>query len=123
MNTKLNFLKSAVINAENDQAFMAYTLKRYRDYEKISESDVIGILNCSIYDYYKLALCKRPEVTEKDFSDQLKAICDYSGIDTEKLLPLIKRVNTLDAFTDAAKEKAAFLMAARDKEEGKNGKK
>jgi len=120
MNTKLNFFKSAITRVENDHEFMAYTLKKYREFEKISESELIDILDCSMDSYYKLALCKTPGVSESDFKSRLAIISEYVAIDISKLTKVIKHVHTVLKFTSTT---GKFLIAARDKESGNNDKK
>ncbi len=120
MITKLNFLKSAIARVEDNHEFMAYTLKMYREFEKISEQELLKVLDCSLDRYYKLALCKSPDVTESDFKPRLAIISEYVNIDMSKLTKVIKHVNTIMKFTVPT---GSILMAARDKEEGKkNGK-
>ena len=120
MSTKLNFLKSAITRVENDHEFMAHTLKKYRELEKISELELIETLNCSKEDYYKLALCKVPDISESDFKSRLANISEYVNIDTGKLIKVIKHVQMVLQFT---LNTGSILMAARDKESGKNDKK
>lgn len=120
MNTKLNFLKSAIASVENDHEFMACTLKQYREFEKISELELLQVLDCSMDDYCKLALSQVPGVTEPDFKSRLAAISEYVNIDTSKLTKVIKHVYTVSRFTTHG---GSTLLAARDKEDGKNKKK
>jgi len=120
MNTKLNFLKYATTRIEDNHEFMAYTLKMYCEFEKISETELIKVLDCSVNSYYELALCKAPGIGELDFMDRLAIISEYVTIDKSKLIMVIKHVHTLLKF---ASQPENILLAARDKEEGKNGKK
>lgn len=120
MNTKLNFLKSAITRVENDQEFMAYTLKKYCEFEKISEVELMSTLECSVDNYYKLALCKVPDISESDFRPRLAIISEYVNIDTSKLIKVIKHVHMVLQFT---LNTGSVLMAARDKDSGKNDKK
>jgi len=116
MITKLNLLKSATARFENDPGFMAYFLKKYCEFEQISESELLSELNCTPDNYYKLALCKAPSVDVKDFNQRLNVIGEYTQIATEKLDLVINHVSTVLAFI-ASKENT--LMAARDKEDRK----
>jgi hypothetical protein len=120
MITKLNLFKNAITRVENDHEFMANTLKQYCEFEKISESELISILDCSLEDYYKLALCKSPDITESDFKSRLAIISEYVNIDTSRLTKVIKHVHTIQRFRSST---GSILMAARDKENGKDAKK
>ncbi|ASS49913.1 MAG: hypothetical protein A3D31_10060 [Candidatus Fluviicola riflensis] len=105
---------------EDNHEFMAYTLKKYCEFEKITESDLLNVLDCSLSSYYELALCKAPDISEPDFMSRIKVISEYVNIDTSKLTKMIKHVNTVLKFTTGT---GTILMAARDKEEGKDDKK
>lgn len=121
MTTNLNLFKSAIERVENDHEFMAYTLKKYREFEKISEPKLMEVLDCSMEDYCKLALCKVPDIKDADFGERLTVISEYTNIVSGRLTKVIKHVNTVLKFTTSS---GTILMAARDKEEGKNdGKK
>lgn len=92
MNTDLNFLKHAITSLENDQEFMAHTLKKYRDFEQISEPAMLDFLSCTMNDYYKLALCRIPDTDKSDYLSRMNAISEYTNIEPGKLLRLIKHV-------------------------------
>lgn len=92
MNTDLNFLKHAITSLENDQEFMAHTLKKYRDFEQISEPAMLDFLSCTMNDYYKLALCRIPDTDKSDYLSRMNAISEYTNIEPDKLLRLIKHV-------------------------------
>lgn len=120
MNTQLNFLKHATKRMEDNHEFMAYTLKKYCEFEQISETELLKVLDCSINSYYELALCKAPDISASDFMDRLAIISEYVAIEMSKLIMVIKHVHTVLKF---ATQPENILLAARDKEEGKNCKK
>ncbi len=120
MTTDLNLFKSAIVRVENNHEFMAYTLKKYCEFEQIKESELLKILDCSIEDYCKLALCKVPDMKGPDFGERLTIISEYTNIMASRLTKVIKHVNTVLKFTTGS---GTILMAARDKEEDKDGKK
>ena len=112
MNADLNLLKSVAERIENDHEFMAYFLKKYSEIEHLAEPQLLERLNCSIDDYYKLALCKAPDVNSSDFVHRLNRISEYTNIDPRGLNIVIKRVNSVLVFSDT---NSALFMAARDK--------
>lgn len=120
MNTKLNFLSYATTHMQNDPEFIAYTLKKYCEFEKISVEELQELLGCDATDYHKLALCRLPENDAPDFTERLTKICAYAGVDLFRIIPVIKRVNTLLKF---AANPGNILMAARDKENNKDTQK
>ena len=115
MNTKLNLLKSAIAHVEQNHEFMAYFLKEYSAIERITESDLLSDFGCSLDDYYKLALCKAPDVNDPDFILRLKRISEYINVSTARLSAVIMRVNLITKLADTSNR--TFLMAARDKKE------
>jgi hypothetical protein len=117
MNTKMNFLKYAITRMEDDHEFMSHTLKKYCEFEQISETELLKVLGCPIGNYYKLALCKAPDVSQSDFMQRLVSISEYAHIELGKLIMIIKHVHTVLTFTG---KPGNMLLAARDKENGKD---
>lgn len=117
MNPNLNLLKRAIERIEDNHEFMAYILKKYSEIERISESELISRLECSPDNYYKLALCKAPAMHTEDFHQRLHVIGEYTHIMADKLTMVIKRVQTILKFTTRTEN---ILLAARDKEDGKD---
>lgn len=111
MNTDLNFLKHAITSLENNHEFMAHTLKKYRDFEQISEPAMLDLLGCTINDYYKLAFCKIPDTAKSDYLLRVSTISEYTNIETEKLLRLIKQVSITLSFDQ---QQRAFYLIAQD---------
>lgn len=93
MNTDLNFLKHAITRLENNHEFMAHTLKKYRDFEQISELAMLDMLGCTINDYYKLAFCKIPDSGTSDYLMRISTISEYTNIESDRILRLIKQMN------------------------------
>lgn len=120
MITKLNLMQSAAARFENNPEFWASSLKTYCGSESLSETELLIEFNCSVDNYYKLALCKVPDIKADDFDPRLKVISEYTNIAVDHLTTVIKRVNTIRKFTG---NPSNVLMAARDKEDGKNKKK
>ena len=111
MNTDLNFLKHAITSLENNHEFMAHTLKKYRDFEQISELAMLDLLGCTINDYYKLAFCRMPDTGKSDYLLRMGDISEYTNIETDKLLRLIKRVRISLSFDQ---HQGAFYFIAQD---------
>lgn len=120
MNEQLRLLDLANKKAASDNEFIGYILKKYGEIENHSEVEICAKLNCSLEDYYRLSLCKTPEVNSNDFVEQLNRIATHSNVSMMELNTLIKRVVSILKFSGA--QGNSFLMAARDKGKGDSDK-
>jgi len=120
MNNKKKLLELASKKASDDSNFMAFFLKKYMEFEKVTEQDMQLNLKCSSENYYKLALCKIPNANTNDFIDRLNRISNYANASVFELNKIIKRVNSLLLFSDDKSN--SYLMAARDQYNKKNKK-
>jgi hypothetical protein len=114
MSEKIKILELASRKAANDSAFIAYFLKKYSEFEKISESEILTTLRCSKEDYYKLNLCRVPDINAGDFVMRLNKIAKYTNTCTLDLNKIIKRANSILRLTGSDVEQNSYLMAARD---------
>ncbi|MBA3682073.1 MAG: hypothetical protein H0W73_13080 [Bacteroidetes bacterium] len=62
-----------------DKAFMAYYLDQLILRENKTKEEVFVLLNCLPEDFYKLALCKAPEINAIDFKQRILKIAEYSN--------------------------------------------
>ena len=116
MSDKLKLLETANKKASQDNDFIAYYLRKYLEIEQLTVPQMIAILNCPMEDYYKLGLCRAPDVASTDFLQRLTSIGNYSHISVIELNKIIKRVNSIEKISNIDTEtKPAYLMAARDK--------
>lgn len=113
MNNRVKLLQLANQKIADNNEFMGFYLRKYREFENLSEQQICSNLNCSFEDYYKLTLCKAPDVNAYDFASRLKNISDYTGITVFGLSKIIKRVHSL--MTLSSDQSPSTLMAARDK--------
>ena len=118
MNDKIKLLELANKKVEGDGDFIAYFLSRYAEIEKLSQQDMMSALKCSIENYYKLGLCKAPNANSSDFIDELNKVSNYTNISTLELNKIIKRVSTIEKFSQLNNN--PILMAARDKKKKKD---
>ncbi len=113
MNEQLRLLELANKRAANDKEFIGYILKKYGEIEKCSNEEIRSKLNCSLKDYYRLSLCKTPSIDSSDFIEQLNRVAAHSNISMMELNALIKRVVSVEKFSEAKSN--TWLIAARDK--------
>lgn len=114
MNEKLEILEMAAKKVSSDGGFIAFIVMKYLEFEKISQKELVSILGCSEEDYYKLLLCRAPEVNASDFVKRLTNICQYTNASMIELNKIIKRTVSLLNLSESQE----YFMAARDK----NGK-
>jgi hypothetical protein len=119
MNEKIELLRMGARKIASEKDFMSFVLNRYQEMEQISETELIAVLNCSLENFYRLALCKAPDATANDFVQRLEKISEYSQTPKEELNRIIKRVDTLSKL-QMAEFQHSVLMAARDKDSTKD---
>ena len=115
MSEKIKMLELAATKASNDSGFVAFVIKRYLEFENISEQEILSILQCSEENYYKLSLCRVPDINAIDFVSRLNIICKYTNSSAIELNKIIKRANSILRLTGDQVEQNTYLMAARDK--------
>jgi hypothetical protein len=115
MSEKIKLLKLASQKATNDSGFIAYLINKYLEIESISEQEIQSTLHCSGEDYYKLNLCRVPDINADDYLLRLTKICQYTNSSIDELNKVIKRANSVLRFTASDIEQHNFLVAAREK--------
>ena len=114
MNHKIKLLAMGARKASLEKDFMSFVLNKYLEIEKIPETELISLLGCSKEDFYKLALCKAPDIAGKDFIERVRTISEYSRVPILELNKIIKRVDAISKLS-TTESYNSFLMAARDK--------
>ena len=89
---KLKLFKNTYDKLCNDRAFMAFYLNEVSLKENRTLEEMTALLNCSVEDYYKLALCKAPEINE-DFDLRIRKIAGYTNTSTIVLSNIISYSN------------------------------
>lgn len=110
----IKFLELATDKVSKDKDFMAYFLKCYQENENLSTDRLILSLKCTVEDYYKLALCRVPNMNADDFVERLNKISDYSNTSAIELNKIIKAIGVNERF-GSTDFKGTSLLAARDK--------
>ena len=82
----LKILEAAFDKASNDREFIAFYLKNHAHNHLLSKEKMLKSLNIyDLKDYYKLGLCKFPQIVMEPnkpadlFSNKVKEIVDYIG--------------------------------------------
>jgi hypothetical protein len=116
MSEKIQMLELASNKASTDSGFIAYLMNKYLEVENISEQEVLSILRCSEEDYYKLKLCRVPDINSSDFVSRLNRISEYTNSSSMELNRIIKRANSILRLSGNNVDQRNYLMAARDKQ-------
>lgn len=116
MSEKIKMLELASQKAANDSGFIAYLMKKYLEIENISEQEIQSTLHCSVENYYKLNLCRVPDINANDFVVRLNKISQYTNSSATELNKIIKRANSILRLSGNDVEQHNYLMAARDKQ-------
>lgn len=116
MTDKLRLLEHAARKVESDSGFIAYLMKTYLEVENISEQEIQSTLHCSVEDYYKLNLCRVPDINANDFVVRLNKISEYTNTSSIELNRILKRANSILRLSDSDIEQHRYLLAARDKQ-------
>jgi hypothetical protein len=114
MSEKIKMLELASNKAANESGFIAYLMKKYLEIENMSEQEILSKLHCTAEDYYKLNLCRIPDINANDYVTRLSKICEYTNTSTLELNKIIKRANSILSLTGSDAEQKSYLMAARD---------
>ncbi|MEO6302644.1 MAG: hypothetical protein ABIP51_05690 [Bacteroidia bacterium] len=86
---KLGLFENTFNKLSGDRAFMAFYLNEVALKENRTQEDMIALLNCSLEDYYKLGLCKAPEINE-DLNKRIQKIAEYTNTSSLILTNIIK---------------------------------
>lgn len=115
MTDRIKLLEHAARKVEVDSGFIAYLMKKYLEVENISEQEILSTLHCSVENYYKLNLCRIPDINASDFVSRLNKISEYTNSSAIELNKIIKRANSILRLSGSDVEQHNYLMAARDK--------
>ena len=121
----LRQLQLMVTRFQDDPTYMAWIISAYQKQEKFSAHKVIEVLHTTEETLAKLALCKRPDTSSKDFRKQVAQISEYTKIDLLLLSEMIRRVesvialsNNVDVNSDVISNATKFnFAAARDRKD------
>lgn len=115
--------------ASNDIFFLGNIIAEFKALNKLSYLDMSDFLKCTPDALKRLALCRLPDDRDERFRDDINRISGYVKCNADKLIALIRQVNTLRTLCGESAKHAAsiLLMAARDrrseKQAGRKNKK
>jgi len=119
MDTNEQLLAFAAHRVSSDPAFLAYYLVRFQGDQGWTADELQADLRCVGEAYYRLALCRTPDLDSRDAGSRLLRIADYAGADPYRLIAMVRHVRAMDRLrpTENVDRRGGFLLAARDREE------
>jgi hypothetical protein len=116
--TQPDWLKPAVRKSQEHTWTLGYIFEMAHRLEGKSPEDLAAELGCSLETLDWLALCRRPE--EDRFAEHLRLITDRFNLAPLPLVRLIRRVESLEAFSKSEGQEASSgstSLAARDRDD------
>ena len=109
--------------ASNDIFFLGNAIEEFRILNGLSNSDIANYIECTPDALRRLALCRLPDDREDRFSDDIGHISDYVKCNADKLIAIIRQVNTIRALRkeSTGHVSSSLLLAARDRRSEKRG--
>lgn len=91
---KFKLLEHTFNKLTADRSFVAYYLEQLAINENKSQNEIIQLLNCSEENYYKLGLCKVPEINAADYISRITKIARYAAVSEDILSNIISPITT-----------------------------
>lgn len=76
---KLKLFENTYSKLVLDKNFIAYYLEQLIIRENKTKEEICVLLNCNLEGFYKLGLCKAPEINAVDFKQRLLKISEYTN--------------------------------------------
>lgn len=110
-------IEQLAFRASNDIFFLGNIIAEFKALNKLSDLDISDFLKCTPDALKRLALCRLPDDGDERFRDDINRISGYVKCHADKLIALIRQVNTLRALRGESAKHAtsSLLMAARDR--------
>ena len=123
--SNLFLLQHAARRAVHDCFFFSESLVEFRNVRGMAEDQLAEFLGCSPSVLLKLALCRRPDPESPKFRSDMERIASVFKIRPERLVQLVREVDTMKALTKVSQAKQGvpegLLATARDVDEDESG--
>ncbi|WP_404363403.1 hypothetical protein ACIHQR_25260 [Corallococcus coralloides] len=121
--TNPDWLKRAAERSTSEAGMLGHVFNAYREMEKLSEDSLVQRLGCTPEVFQWLSLCMTPEKGPA-FEEQARAIAARFEVDFQKLVLVLRRVQTLRTLARPVRDqgggtRAPIQLAARDRDEEK----
>jgi hypothetical protein len=124
-NESSHLLRYAAKKVAQNRFFLAEYLNEFSIIRGITEDELVQFLGCSSGLLPKLALCRRPDPDSPRFRSDVERIAAAFDIQPERLVRLIREVDTLKALANARTKRQevpdGLLAVARDDEDSDSG--
>ncbi|NPC53111.1 hypothetical protein HPC50_39370 [Corallococcus exiguus] len=119
--TNPDWLKRAAERSTSEAGMLGNVFDAYREMEKLSEDSLVQRLGCTPEVFQWLSLCMTPEKGPA-FEEQTRAIAARFEVDVQKLVLVLRRVQTVRSLNRPMRdmteaERAPLQLAARDRDD------
>lgn len=116
------WMERLAARASKEVFFLGNVIEEFRTHNNLSNTDLANYMECTPDALKRLALCRLPDDREVRFRDDIKRISGYVKCNSDKLIALIRQVNSARVFRGEYAENAvsSLLMAARDQRSKKH---
>jgi hypothetical protein len=118
MKERFELLKDAFRRISDNRDFIGYYLKKYCEFENITDQELAKKFNWAFEDYFRLGLCITPDQSSLDFIDRIDKISEYTHLSSLVIVTIIKHVAAIEHFNDISSD--SMLLAARQNDKKKN---
>lgn len=112
-----DLMNHLALRASDDIYFLGNVIAEFKAANGLSVLDIADYLQCPQDNLQRLSLCRLPDDKEDRFVEDIKRIAGYANCNADKLVSLIRQVNSLRSLRGQStkKEVSSLLMAARDR--------
>lgn len=119
MGNKITHQKFLIKKVSSRKDYFAFFIGQYQQHEQLDDDQIKSFLACSDENFFRLALCRVPDIQADTFAEKIQKIADFTTIPVMKLAQILKRVSGLEVIQQAEEKsyEESFLLAARQKAE------
>ncbi len=91
--------------------FLGYSLKKFQIINKMTDDELSEFLKCKKMSLIKLATCRNPVASDKNFFNDVNQIAQYVACDTNQLGKLIRQINSIHSLEYRSDDDYTLLAA------------
>ena len=109
-------LALAAQKAAERENYLAFRV--YKKTKGVGDEEIARLLDCEIEAYFRLALCRLPNLEKGSFGDRVRHIAKFANASPTALAKIIKHAESVQAFNrTVSSEHRNLLLAARKRDE------
>lgn len=108
----------AAQKAAEREEYLASRFRVYKETKGVGDEEIARLLDCEIEAYFRLALCRLPNLEKGSFGDRARHIAKFANASPAALAKIIKHAESIQAFNrPVSPEHRNLLLAARKRDE------